>query len=569
MIQRIGENYEVLRELRRGQWVTVYEARHRILGRRTLIKWLNPSVRSDDEMVGRLQREARLGAAVNHRNVARIHEVNTAQNRPFVAIEWIEGVDLKDVLEAEAPFPVPRALVFARDLLAGLQAIHGAGVIHRDLSPMNVRITPDGIARITDFGLATGPMDTHYTLPGSVIGTPGYLSPEQATGKDADARSDLFSCGVLIYHALTGESPFHDDDLIKSLRLIRKKTLSPLEAKVPELPPGFDDWLARMLAKDPNKRFSSASQALDQLGQLTGDLPGASVKTRLRARRQRRWWWLAGAVAVVAVSSWMLLQPPPGERSIPPVSPGTTGVAVHEAEDTLVATSHDSLAAGYQETDGVEVLEVDSFSDTTSALESPELVSEDTALRTADTDPPEWEEVLGGEPPETTTVPVETLATRLTSGEGWLKLTSRPWAEVYLNDAYLGNTPGLGTVRQTAGPLRLTLDNPGFPPISLDTALIGGDTLVLAVDLLDRVGAISFRVIPWARVYIDDQPAGETPMNTPIYLSPGRHRIRFEHPEFPPLSDTLLVSAGDRQQVTVDMAGGGITFAIPPQRGQP
>ncbi|MBZ0263720.1 serine/threonine protein kinase, partial [bacterium] len=168
MSGRIGPEYEIVRELRRGPWVTVYEARHRVLGRRTLVKWLNPEHIGDEELTGRLRREARLGAAVDHPNAARLYGVGEAEDRPYVAIEWIEGEDLENLLKRSKTLPIPKTIRLARDLLAGLNAIHNAGVVHRDLSQTNVRITEDGLARITDFGLATGKYDPRYTLPGTI-----------------------------------------------------------------------------------------------------------------------------------------------------------------------------------------------------------------------------------------------------------------------------------------------------------------------------------------------------------------------------------------------------------------
>ncbi|HEB85380.1 MAG TPA: serine/threonine protein kinase, partial [Bacteroidetes bacterium] len=167
MTGRIGPDYEILRELRRGPWVTVCEARHRGSGRRVLVKWLNPENAGDEELAGRLRREGGLGTAIKHPNVARILEAGEAEGRPFVAVEWVEGEDLASFLAREGALPVPRVLRLARDLLSGLAAIHRAGVVHRDISPGNIRLTPKGIARITDFGLATRPLDPRYTLPGT------------------------------------------------------------------------------------------------------------------------------------------------------------------------------------------------------------------------------------------------------------------------------------------------------------------------------------------------------------------------------------------------------------------
>ena len=558
MNRRIGDHYEIVRELRRGAWVTVYEARHEILGRRTLIKWLNPAYQEDEELVGRLRREARLGASVDHPNIARIYEVNDAEERPFVAIEWIEGEDLDEVLAQEGPFSAERTLRLAKDLLAGLSAIHTVGVVHRDLSPMNVRVTPEGVARITDFGLATGPFDTHYTLPGSVVGTPGYLSPEQATGKSADERSDLFSCGILIHEALSGNALFKHEDLIATLKQVRNQEAPLLEGTVDNLPDGFDAWISKLLAKKPEDRFPSARDALAALLALTGeslkdvDPPPSSSKRSVR----RATGWGAAGVAVILILAGVLTLP---------------GYLSRHSEPNLTSPEIDSLRQVAQGEDSLDVEGYANRSESSTEDQPPA----DTPGRSEQESSPLRTGSTGGDRPASTPAPVQQgRQTEVASPEsvleedtlhappvGWLVIQTNPWADVYIDAKRIGATPGLLPLVHEEGLVRLTFDNPGFPPIPLETRISAAETTRVEVELVDHVASLTVAASPWAKVYIDESPVGETPITRTLYLSPGSHMVRFIHPDFGSVDRNIDALAGESIALSVDMRQEGTGFA--------
>jgi len=514
MVGKIGEHYEVVQELRRGAWVTVYEARHTILGRRTLIKWLNPGGHDDEELVGRLRREARLGASVDHRNVARIYEVGDADNLPYVAIEWIKGDDLDKVLERDGSFSADKAIRLAADLLSGLSAIHNAGIVHRDLSPMNVRITENGRARITDFGLATGPFKVNYTMPGSIVGTPGYLAPEQAAGKAVDVRADLFACGVLIHEAITGEPLFKEDDLLATIKKVRHHEASPLEDLYSELPKGFDGWINRLLDKNPENRFPSATKALRELGKLTGDSTLLNLKDKTSSRKRI---FVTTGLAIPLIIASLIL-------------PNYLGI------DTLITlpTMYDSTS--FSESSSLQ----DSVEQENDKSETKNLVTPEEEITAIDTPFTEVRNSLTEEEafaeknpqPSSTIDPVIESEPLMEEGPGWIQIKTQPWATVYMNAVRIGSTPNLPVFESASGQINLTLHNPGFPPIPLDTTLKSSDTLSLSIDLLDHVTTLQITAVPWANISLDEAPVGSTPLQAPIYISPGDHVLKLEHPEF-------------------------------------
>lgn len=570
MTGRIGPDYEIIRELRRGPWVTVYEAIHRVLGRKTLVKWLNPEHQDDEEMAGRLRREARLGAAVDHPNAARIYGVGEAEGRPFVAIEWIEGEDLESLLQREGVLRYHRVLQLADDLLNGLEAIHQAGVVHRDLSPANVRITEAGVARITDFGLATGQYDPKFTLPGSIVGTPGYLSPEQASGKEIDKRADLFACGVLLHEALTGTPLFKDKDLIATLKRVRNEPAPLLHDLNKEIPEEFSLWVDKLLKKSVDDRWGGARAAQDELLNIKQEAQDEAENSDQEPSKSRKGLKLPEhlfptvAVALVIATLILVLQP---EQKPPISAPGLV------TEDSATAAVHSDSAISEPSDTAKEI--------SSAMIHSPEQgLRNDTIkreqkssdLRMADTQPV-------GQKTGRTVIPAgkrEERALRLEAGpqkdsskqidttnvkDGFLLVHTQPWANVSLNGRRVGATPMLEPLLVQGGSATLTLENPGFPPIVVDTSVYPPGTTRVSINLENHVGTIILAVSPWATVFVDDIPKGDTPLARPLFLSAGKHTLRLTHPKFGQVNQNLFLNPGERMEITVDMTKQGTPFA--------
>ncbi len=558
----IGKNYEVVKELRRGTWVTVYEARHRVLGRRTLIKWLNPTSIEDDELVGRLLREARLGASIDHPNIARIHEIDESDNRPFVAIEWIDGEDLEDVLKRDHAFEVPTALKLAKDLLSGLNAIHKAGVVHRDLSPTNVRITPSGTAKIMDFGLATGQFDTHYTLPGAVIGTPGYFSPEQTRGKGTNQKSDLFSCGILIHEAITGTPLFCDEDLIATLKHVRNDEAPSLEENYPDLPVGFDVWISGLLAKNPDDRFESSEIAIKAFDQLFRNRRQKDQQVIVPVESRKKTFrfpaLLLVLVAFLSLSIWYISKKTSDEETPTPFIADSTSEMIQDSDTTRLANS--SLDSLDQKAEKVE----DENSNFENSDQDDKLVrtqftpgSTIDSLETQDAEKLETPGVVDSKIIENNE---ETVSVQ---HYGWINIHTQPWAEIYINGKRVGSTPGLGNIQTPTGQNFLTIHNPGFPPIPYNTLVIEAETTYVNLNLNEYIGLLLVTASPWAKVYIDDVYIGDTPFARPIPVSPGSHSLKLEHPDFGQVVQDVNTEIGPALVVHVDMSTKGITFASP------
>ncbi|HVS03636.1 MAG TPA: protein kinase [Thermoanaerobaculia bacterium] len=280
---RLG-SYEILSPLGAGGMGEVYRARDSRLGREVAIKVLPAEVAADPERLARFEREAKAVSALNHPHIVTLYELGSSDFGPYLALEKIDGRSLRELLR-EGTLPVKRALALGAQIAEGLAKAHAAGIVHRDLKPENVMVTEDGFAKILDFGLAklvapeleagsTAEATTlgGATAPGLVLGTPGYLSPEQAAGHATDFRTDQFALGALLYEMVTGQRPFRGATTGESLAAVLRDEPVPLRSRNPAIPLPVGWIVERCLAKDPGERYASTRDLARDLADLRDHL---------------------------------------------------------------------------------------------------------------------------------------------------------------------------------------------------------------------------------------------------------------------------------------------------------
>ena len=256
--QSIGR-YRIIREIARSNDV-VYEAEDPVIKRRVAVKELllppNLTGEARRERIERFYREAKAAGRLSHPSIVTIHEVGESNGRYFIAMEYLEGHTLRDLIQLQGPLPPDRAADIATQILDALDYAHSQGVVHRDIKPDNIHILPDGRVKITDFGIARIMTDPAITTDGRIFGTPSYMSPEQIAGRPVDERSDLFSLGVVLYEMLTGRKPFVGDSIVTITYQITTVD--------PPAPEGISGDLVRVimkaLAKDVSARYQSAKE---------------------------------------------------------------------------------------------------------------------------------------------------------------------------------------------------------------------------------------------------------------------------------------------------------------------
>jgi hypothetical protein len=263
--------YQVLAELGRGGMGVVCKARDTLLDREVALKMAGPEVADSPTTADRFLREARALAAVRHDHVVEIYDYGEIEGVRFVAMPLLAGESLQTRLQSQSPLSPAEVVRIGLELADGLAAVHARGLIHRDLKPSNVWLeAPRGRIKLLDFGLARDPgVGDGVTCPAAVVGTPAYMSPEQANGRDLDARSDLFSLGSVLYKAATGRSPFAAPTLTATLAAVGEKEPPAARTVNPAVPTALADLIGRLHRKDPAERPPSAAEVMRQLHALT------------------------------------------------------------------------------------------------------------------------------------------------------------------------------------------------------------------------------------------------------------------------------------------------------------
>ncbi len=260
LIDRVfDKRYVIKRKLGSGGMADVYLAEDQELGRRVALKLLNERHAADEQFVERFRREAQSAAGLNHPNIVSIFDRGRAEGTYYIAMEYLDGRTLKELLVRNGPTPIPIAIDYARQILGALSFAHRNGIIHRDIKPHNIVVGGDGRLKVTDFGIARSGA-SQMTEAGSIVGTAQYLSPEQARGAPVDPRSDLYSLGIVLYEMLTGNVPFTGDTPVEIAMKHLSQIPEPPSTERPDVPHDLDAVVMRALSKEPDQRYGSTEE---------------------------------------------------------------------------------------------------------------------------------------------------------------------------------------------------------------------------------------------------------------------------------------------------------------------
>jgi beta-lactam-binding protein with PASTA domain/predicted Ser/Thr protein kinase len=312
----VDGRYRVIRRLGSGGMADVYCVEDQQLGRKVALKLLYRRFAEDLQFVERFRREASSAAGLQHPNIVSIYDRGEWDGTYYIAMEYIEGRTLKEVIREQGPAPSEAAVDIALQILRALRFAHRRGVIHRDIKPHNVLIDHEGRAKVADFGIArAGASD--MTETGSIMGTAQYLSPEQAQGRPVDARSDLYSVGIVLYEMLTGQVPFDAESAVTvALKQVSEQPVPPAQLN-PAIPPALEGVVLRAMAKQPEHRFADADEfitALEAAQTAPHEVLPPPVEEVIEEKPPwyQRWWvWLLVllALAAIAVGLYLLLRP--------------------------------------------------------------------------------------------------------------------------------------------------------------------------------------------------------------------------------------------------------------------
>ncbi|HTW92914.1 MAG TPA: serine/threonine-protein kinase [bacterium] len=518
-----AERYEVLETIQEGMVAMTYKAKDRVLDRNVLLKVLHPRLTADTDLVQRFRREALLQARLKHPGIVTVYDFGTDDDF-YIASEFIEGRTLDALLAEKGHLTLAELTPIVLAVARALAYAHGQDVIHRDLKPANIMISDTGEVKLTDFGLACARDFGELTQEGCVIGTPSYMSPEQARGQRVDAATDIFALGIVIYQSLSRLNPFAASNYADALSLVLNHQPRPLAELVGGLPAGLSDLVTRMLAKDATTRPHTADELVRLLNASDGQRQASSIRRRTPSRSGV---WLAACgllIAAVAVSLVVAHSRHAGDRS---TGEGTS----------LVADTSYGRIAGSRDSSG--------------PVTETRILDSSTTRR------------LSGQPPVsgmpstelgTTDVGIATPNSQLSPpAECRLRITVTPWADVAIDGKSLGATPLSTEPVLPQGRHVVTLLNPYYPEVSR-TLLMDQPSCTLAVNLDREVANVDISVTPWAVVAIDGRIVDTTPMDHPIRVSLGSHDVTLTHPELGIKHEVIRTDSARAYRFSYDMA---------------
>jgi eukaryotic-like serine/threonine-protein kinase len=356
----LNGRYEIESVLGQGGMAKVFRGTDNVLGRTVAIKVLSPQFTDDAQFVARFRREAQAAAALNHPNIVGVFDTGSQGDVHFIVMEYVEGRSLRDVIRSEGPLLPQRAAEIADSVARALETAHEAGMVHRDIKPGNIMLTPDGEVKVMDFGIARTSTGDTLTQTAAVLGTASYLSPEQAQGQPVDPRSDLYSLGCVLYEMVTGRPPFTGDSPVAiAYKHVRDDPAAPSRIN-PDVPADLEAVILKSMAKNPANRYQSAAELRQDLGRLLQGLPTlatpvmAGDPTEMLSRpegtavytggippeeeRRRRAWvpWVIGLILLAALGAlvWFLLGGPSeaARVRVPDVTGQTEDAAIQELE---------------------------------------------------------------------------------------------------------------------------------------------------------------------------------------------------------------------------------------------
>ncbi|WP_428825907.1 serine/threonine-protein kinase [Azonexus sp. IMCC34842] len=418
---------------------TVYRAHDPLIDRTVAIKTVACNGLSREEAEAFEQRfylEAKSAGRLNHPNIVTIHDVGRSDDLAYIAMEFLNGQTLRDILDSGLTMPAERCAEIAAEVADGLAFAHANEVVHRDIKPANIMVLDNGAVKIADFGVALIPSGS-LTVSGTAFGSPKYMSPEQVTGQKADGRSDVFSLGVVLYEMLAGRPPFAGDNVNAILYQVLNSAPPLPSSYHPNLPQGFDRIVARALAKDPDKRFQSAAEMASAL------------------RKYRRLAKMAQKKPAAATST---RSAQPGDATVPLKT-------LKAGKTTRSAWPQRALRFGLPLL-GLAVLAGWLLHQPTEPPQLAAAIAENTTQQTPDHAPPTPPPASAPAAPTATATPeaVPPVATTPAEANGRIRLAIAPWGEVYVDGKMAGVTPPLTELLLPPGKHRIEIRNADFAP---------------------------------------------------------------------------------------------------------
>ena len=580
----IGQ-YEILKELSHGSITSVYKAYQPSLKRTVLIKRLHQKLVNEADIRDRFFREAQVCAQISHPNIVSVYDFSSSEEGTYLILEFVSGNSLAEVLNGQ-PFPLEVAIAMIIEILKGLKFAHDKGVIHRDIKPDNLLLSDNGLVKVSDFGLAIFEGATTLTQQGMVVGTPAYMSPEQASGKKLDKSSDIFSLGIVFFEMLTGVNPYKADSLSACIKKIISDPSPKLSAYRSDLPIQSEKILNRMMEKNSSKRFQDCAEIIDEIKAIDlgtdiasnreiiqefyhrrEDYITAPVKitsTISRRNAVNRRYWMASIAAFLLVVIFISFKVYNHYFREGETSGGGTAESIPGIDPQLenigdIAASADSLESRSDlNIESVKTPENPPVRDQVigDIQDRPEVSIIPATIKSGD-DSKDDSGALAELPVQIDTDQIEDAVEETQILEpGQLVVNCYPWADVFLDDRALGQPPFADPFSIEPGYHQLFFIRPDYPIVTKSIEIESGKKLNVEMKLWEHLGVLKISTVnTWAEIWIDGEFKDRTPRAHPLILPLGKHRLELRNPDFETYVRELNFVEGSVEPmvVTVDL----------------
>ena len=599
MNEKNNTKYQICNTLATGGTAVLYKAIQTSLDRPVVIKRLHAHLISDPHFTRRFELEAKSAASLDHENIVRIIDFGFSEGNYYIVMEYIDGPSFKDVLSSRRSLDEELALLIAHEICMGLDHAHQHGIIHRDIKPGNIMITNEGQVKITDFGLAKlHQSQTQQTVASTLLGTPLYMSPEQAIGDSIDGRSDLFSLGTICYEAMTGTQPFLGDNYAAVIHNIINGDVPPPSRIRKGISPGADALVMKALHREPGKRFRSALEMARAIESLLGQEKTLSARERLKRlangdpdvggrpkltprKRSRRKNLLPVGLAAAGFAAAAILVamnprgianlantfralresnpvPPPREQIIAgqgEAFPGLTMSTLEEPSPGAPAAS--DTAAGPREaaSDTGSVLENSTRNFTLpnaeairkAELEKARLVQEPALQYAKPVEPP------APAPKEKTPAPAAEPARNEAPAKGFIDIAVEPSAEISIDAQRRLFGDHLSMFELPAGMHEIACRSEGYRDYVEMVRIQRGELSRRRISLERLSGAILFETEPGAQVFVDGVYKGTIPLTAPLTVPAGTHRLELKKAGFHSWTSAVLVPQDETVRLAISL----------------
>ncbi|MEG8946735.1 serine/threonine-protein kinase [Rosettibacter firmus] len=496
------EKFEIIDVLKKDDHAAVYLANHIYLSKKIILKVLNTEKISDQALIERFKREAKLLAKLDHPNIIKVLDFGTSKEFFYISFEYIEGESLRNLLKhKELTYEEKKSLTI--QLFKALHFAHSNQIIHRDIKPENIFVDKNMNLKLGDFGLALSAEDNFVTSPYSIVGTPSYMSPEQVAGAKLNNQSDLFSAGVVVYEMFTGKNPFLKENVTLTLNEIMSYNENAIVEEISNVPDEIKNIITRLLKKKPAQRYNSALEVLNELNVQAEQLT-VSIISESKKESKKNLLVLSASVLVVIFIGLLLfinkLQPDK-------ISP----------EKKQLNQLTDKLNKEKMESSGIQTEKIESGS----GVDKLDLKSDQTTNKESENSP----------------LPAIKY--------GGLFVECYPWADVYVDGEKLETTPMNKPLMLVEGEHTIKLVHPDYPVYTKLIRINHSQVTNLRVSLESLMGYINCKVNPWGDVYVNGDYKGQTPLKDLIKVFPGFVRLTIKNPNYKEIDTSLYVQPGD------------------------